>query len=615
MDLLQQFIIFLSNRKNKPSFLTLKNYKADIRQFISWFETTFKISFDPSRVTPEILYDYEKTKNLSKKSMNRHYSSLRNFFNFLKERRDLTKNPLEKNITQIQAQELKDPWRIKSFKSSLHDRNKSNLTIKNYIYDLKNFFKWFKKVSTEDNRQIEDKNLPGKINSSIIEQYRQSLTGANFSQATVNRKICSLKSYLSWFKNQEAISFGATKSHLGTSTAKEEKVRLSDPKFLAFIKEVSDIKRRFHAPAASPAHVLPAYKKIWQTIRHTRPNWYKGYHSHTFAHYLHFAILMIFGCILWLNLYNNGIRIALLTFSEPTHNSSNSSSLTLTSRSTKPDNASNSMTGYGSQSAQQVNPNPTLTVASTNIGAPAKFIKIEYYQTDKSQTAEEGTILCLKNNKLMAKCDSDNKNIIGVVSSRLDNKHVIICLSGAIETLVSIADGAIKTGDMLTTSEISGVATRTAQANLSIGKSLESLITTDEAKIIGYYNPGSKEYRSKESLSNIPLKSNIVPIAKIPVLINIIWHNPNIRFSENGKLVIASTSDKNLSLAERFLNATIAVTIKTVIVNALGIKTNMDNSSSNATINNQGLKEQVFTVMRDLGLMKPKILSPIAQPN
>ena len=84
MNLLDRFLIFLRNQKNKPSFSTIKNYKADISQFASWFEKESELPFDPLKITFQIIEQYKKNRNLSSVSVKRHLSSLRKFFNFLK---------------------------------------------------------------------------------------------------------------------------------------------------------------------------------------------------------------------------------------------------------------------------------------------------------------------------------------------------------------------------------------------------------------------------------------------------------------------------------------------------------------------------------------------------
>ena len=207
MNLLQQFVDFLKNRKNQPSFLTVKNYKADIGQFISWFEKEFNFSFNPSIITLQILEHYKKSRNLSPSSIERHISSLRKFFNFLKFEGIISHSPLQNKTASAQA--LKDPWKLRNFKNFLYEYKKSHLTIKNYINDIKSFFLWLNEVSlTKYVWNITDRNLLSKVNFSVLDEYKQRLITSNFSPRTVNRKLSSLRNYINWAKNQGLISSG-----------------------------------------------------------------------------------------------------------------------------------------------------------------------------------------------------------------------------------------------------------------------------------------------------------------------------------------------------------------------------------------------------------------------
>lgn len=54
-------------------------------------------------------------------------------------------------------------------------------------------------------------------------------------------------------------------------------------------------------------------------MRHTRPDWYKKYHTYTFSHYLHFAILIVFASGVGIALYQNlvGNKDILPSFAAP----------------------------------------------------------------------------------------------------------------------------------------------------------------------------------------------------------------------------------------------------------------------------------------------------------
>ncbi|MDO8583143.1 MAG: site-specific integrase [bacterium] len=364
MNLLEQFVNFLKNQKNKPSFLTVKNYKADIGQFISWFEKEFNSTFDPSKVTSQIIEQYKKFRSLpagrqglSSSSIERHISSLRKFFNFLQIKGIIPQHPLEKMISSSEARALEDPWMIRNFKSYLYDCKKSDLTIKNYINDIKSFFSWLQEVSlTKYAWDTAEKNLLNKINFSTIDEYKKRLIASKFSPLTINRKLSSLRNYIAW-ANSQGLIHSIAKSI--PSPQPEIKIEINDkPNYSpfpplrlmqkslratdlvfdnlfvlplariientqylfwktsgkkTFIKSkmkinpetnVSNIQKEFYAPLEVSARYLPTHKRIWHYIRYVRPNWYKKYHSYSFIHYLHFAFLIIFASAVGFGLYN-----------------------------------------------------------------------------------------------------------------------------------------------------------------------------------------------------------------------------------------------------------------------------------------------------------------------
>ena len=210
MGLLNEFINYLKETNN-PSKSTLKNYKADIRKFIDWFKTKFGKDFEPTDVTLETisLFGAEKTdinipSSSSVRSLNRYLSSLRSFFTFLKLEGYVSASPFE--AMKIANENVKtDPYRLKDFKNHLYVYNSSALTIKNYIIDVRQFLQWAEEVTTSNMAWVvEDKNTLSKINRALIEEYRQRLI-RNFSPATVNRKLSSLRRYLAWASEERLL--------------------------------------------------------------------------------------------------------------------------------------------------------------------------------------------------------------------------------------------------------------------------------------------------------------------------------------------------------------------------------------------------------------------------
>ncbi|MDO8658858.1 MAG: site-specific integrase [Candidatus Levybacteria bacterium] len=407
MDLLNRFIEHLLS-KNKHSRITVKNYKADICHFIRWFEAYFKRQFNPSLVTPQIIETYKNSntgisdkiqqdvysdKSISIKTLKRHLSSLRSFFSFLKIEEIVKYNPLELASTSNTKNDS-DTWGIKSFKNYLYVCNSSDLTIKNYINDIKQFLSWAQNVTRiKDAWDIREKNLFEKIDLSLIEEYKNRLLENNISAQSINRKLSSIRKYTKWaleeglIKKNQFISVQnidsqskfqkpALSAILKTAEDQSEDSNYSSPeikpnysvfppfrfvqkiinalivildiiliiplinisqkkqhlfwkikgkplfKKLSYQKElferkhiktdpvfnISNINKSFYAPLKISTKYFPLHKKLLFHLYHTRPKWYRNYHSYPITHYFHFGVLVIFMSIIGFSIYTSFIK-------------------------------------------------------------------------------------------------------------------------------------------------------------------------------------------------------------------------------------------------------------------------------------------------------------------
>src|SRR5260221_4455254 len=212
MEFIQQFKNYLFSQKNGASKATVKNYVADVKKFIAWFELTKQAVFAPQVVTPELIQDFKKAKitELSASSLDRHISSLKKFFSFLKLEGKVPTNPFERQETN--AQRPIDPWHIKEFKDFLYVYNASHLTIKNYLIDVKQFFAWAEKVLVlESNYILSRGNVLSMLDDRLIQEYSMRLQEQGiFSPASINRKLSSLRKYINWASVQGYLSEGMT---------------------------------------------------------------------------------------------------------------------------------------------------------------------------------------------------------------------------------------------------------------------------------------------------------------------------------------------------------------------------------------------------------------------
>lgn len=210
MSYIQHFVAFLSSQKNKPSAITIKNYKADVMKFIAWYEKDFEMQFDPIFITKEIIDIYSKQFSLSARSKDRHLSSLRKFFRFLKEANSISLDPMQQ-VKPDALEATKDPWKLTDFKDYLYLNNKSNLTIKNYVMDVAQFLDWLSKtIKIEDEWDVDKRNILQKITPAVIEEYKYRLlhfapTKENklgMLPQSINRKLSSLRVFMSFLRQK-----------------------------------------------------------------------------------------------------------------------------------------------------------------------------------------------------------------------------------------------------------------------------------------------------------------------------------------------------------------------------------------------------------------------------
>ncbi len=337
MELLNRFVQSLILQTPSASVATIKNYRADIKKFITWYETRYATSFQPEEITPELLEIYQKERNqenLSQRSLQRHLSSFRKFFSYLAEENIIDQSPFDTQNSELRTQN-NDVWKLKQFKDFLYINNKSALTIKNYILDIKQFLEWAQEVTGAQNEWlISEKDIYKKISKELIEEYKTRLIEkGHLSIRSVNRKLSSLRKYLSWIVSENDIIVHNviekppipleenSSGHYSFSPSLLD-FFFFDPvtDFVIFIKEnllykksrvfekdyslridslndavkTANIKKEVYAPLQVSTRQFTFHKKIFHHLRHNRPKWYKIYHSYGITTYFHFSILLVF---------------------------------------------------------------------------------------------------------------------------------------------------------------------------------------------------------------------------------------------------------------------------------------------------------------------------------
>lgn len=212
MNILSIFKTHLLSQGDKISLVTVKNYISDINQFINWYEQTYRREFLAPEVSKEIITAFAReNRNIySDSSLNRHISSLRKFFAFLYQKDLISLNPF---LDSSHENKINDRWYFHEFKNYLYVSGISRLTITNYLIDIQQFIQWYNNLS---------QNESVKINNSVYEKYRSSLRiDKAFSDSSINRKISSLRKYLSWARENKYFDYEKSEATVRTYNHQE----------------------------------------------------------------------------------------------------------------------------------------------------------------------------------------------------------------------------------------------------------------------------------------------------------------------------------------------------------------------------------------------------------
>lgn len=209
MYLLDKFKSYLVSKKKGSSKATIKNYLSDIRKFILWIESESQKKFNPKTVNFDtiVLYkSYLAKTTSSQASSERYLSSLRSFFGFLKTNKYIAEDPFSR---EIEINNLSgDALLLNNFKLHLLNNKLSKISVKNYLMDIRQFFSWLEIVASKKNSSLtpaEQKvELLKNIDAYIINEYKDRLLNdAKLTASSVNRKLSSIRKYVSWIDKKE----------------------------------------------------------------------------------------------------------------------------------------------------------------------------------------------------------------------------------------------------------------------------------------------------------------------------------------------------------------------------------------------------------------------------
>ncbi len=152
MNLPELFRQYLKTQK--VSSVTIKNYVADIKNFLNWLASKTSIKYQVAGktifglLTLETIEEYKtdlNTKQTPLSTINRRLSALRKFGQFGVSQGWLSKNEaiLALNLRASLA-ETETPGKkvLTEFKKHLEKEKISPISIKNYLSDLRHFLSW-----------------------------------------------------------------------------------------------------------------------------------------------------------------------------------------------------------------------------------------------------------------------------------------------------------------------------------------------------------------------------------------------------------------------------------------------------------------------------------------
>lgn len=155
-NLPEAFRIFLISQKFSHS--TVKNYLADLNHFLAWLANKTAVRYQSvgsailqlvSRQTIEDYKNFLVAGDVPSTTINRRLSALRKLCQLAKTQNWLKANPMDDiaNIGIIDANASPAEQILEEFKKHLEKGQASDLTIKNYLSDLRHFLGWIEAAS------------------------------------------------------------------------------------------------------------------------------------------------------------------------------------------------------------------------------------------------------------------------------------------------------------------------------------------------------------------------------------------------------------------------------------------------------------------------------------
>lgn len=136
------------------------------------------------------------------------------------------------------------------FSAYLTDRNMSGNTRKNYLADLRSFFRWMadSNISPELKEAQTVKEFLQPITSDLLQNYRRSLLLSNTPNATTNRKLTTLRTFFLFASINSYIHDNPT---IGLQNVSSTSSKLDDATLETLLNEYETDQKHTHTWIAS----------------------------------------------------------------------------------------------------------------------------------------------------------------------------------------------------------------------------------------------------------------------------------------------------------------------------------------------------------------------------
>lgn len=199
MEFIKEFTDYLA--ETGVSKVSIKNYNSDLRYFMKWFNKSYDENFYPEKLNSSVIHNFKlSTSNKSILSTKRRLSTIRKLSRFALSKNYIKDNPFIEGET-LSAQHV-DLGELRNF---LHKKGLSPASIKNYLADITQFTDWVGKVNVSGSDWSASTNIFESLNPALIDEYKDRLLRMHFSPTSINRKLSSIRTLVSWASDTDRI--------------------------------------------------------------------------------------------------------------------------------------------------------------------------------------------------------------------------------------------------------------------------------------------------------------------------------------------------------------------------------------------------------------------------